>query len=68
MKQIRYMVLDTETDLLVDDCTSQDDAIERAGDLNRSVATLEVIEDGVYEYSDLDPRYKPVKVIIKELE
>lgn len=22
MKQIRYMVLDTETDLLVDDCTS----------------------------------------------
>ena len=46
MKQIRYMVLDTETDLLVDDCTSQDDAIERAGDLNRSVAPLEVIEDG----------------------
>ena len=38
MKQIRYMVLDTETDLLVDDCTSQDDAIERAGDHNRTVA------------------------------
>lgn len=68
MKRNRYMVIDTDTDKIVDECSSKDEAIERAGDLNRSVATLEVIEDGVYEYSDPDPRYKPVKVIIKELE
>lgn len=68
MKQIRYMVIDTETDQLVDDCSSQDDAIGRAGDLNRSVSPLEMDEDGMIEYSEPEPRYKPVKVTIKDLE
>ncbi len=62
------MVLDTETDQLVDDCSSHDDAIGRAGDLNRSVSPLEMDEDGMIEYSEQEPRYKPVKAIITEIE
>nr|DAF67727.1 MAG TPA: hypothetical protein [Caudoviricetes sp.] len=68
MKQIRYMVLDTDTDQLVNDCSSEDDAISMAEDLNRSVCPLVMDDDGMIEYSEQEPRYKPVRVTIKELE
>lgn len=68
MKRIRYMVIDTETDKIVDECPSKNDAIDRAGDLNRSISSLEEVEDGVYQYSDPEPRYKPVKAKIIDID
>ena len=68
MKRIRYLVIDTDTDKIVDECPSKDDVIDRAGDLNRSECALEEVEDGVYQYSDPEPRYKPVKAKIIDIE
>lgn len=68
MKRNRYMVIDTDTDKIVDECSSKDEAIDMAGDLNRSVCPLEEVEDGVNQYSDPELRYKPVRATIKDLE
>lgn len=68
MKRIRYLVIDTETDKIVDECPSKNDAIDRAGDLNHSISSLEEVEDGVYQYSDPEPRYKPVKAKIIDID
>lgn len=68
MKRIRYMVIDTETDKIVEECPSKNDVIDRAGDLNRSIDSLEEVEDGVYQYSDPEPRYKPVKAKIIDID
>ena len=68
MKRIRYMVIDTVTDKIVDECPSKNDAIDRSGDLNRSESSLEEVEDGVYQYSDPEPRYKPVKAKIIDID
>lgn len=62
------MVIDTETDKIVEECPSKNDAIDRAGDLNHSIDSLEEVEDGVYQYSDPEPRYKPVRAKIIDIE
>ena len=62
------MVIDTETDKIVEECPSKNDVIDRAGDLNRSIDSLEEVEDGVYQYSDPEPRYKPVKAKIIDID
>lgn len=68
MRKVTYMVLDTEMDELMGGYV-RETVEEAAYELNRSVCPLVQTEDGNMEYADPMPeRYKPVKVILEELE
>ena len=62
------MVLDTEMDELIGSYV-RETVEDAAYEFNRSVCPLVQAEDGNMEYADPMPeRYKPVKVILEELE
>lgn len=68
MRKVTYMVLDTEMDELMGGYV-RETVEEAAYELNRSVCPLVQTEDGNMEYADPMPdRYKPVKVILEDLE
>ena len=68
MRKVTYMVLDTEMDELIGGY--ERGTVEYAAyDLNKSICPLVQTEDGSMEYADPMPdRYKPVKVILEDLE
>lgn len=68
MKKVTYMVLDTEMDELIGSYTRE--IVEDAAyEFNKSICPLVQTEDESIEYADPMPeRYKPVKVILEDLE
>lgn len=68
MRKVTYMVLDTEMDELMGGYV-RETVEDAAYELNKSECPLVQTEDGYMEYADPMPdRYKPVKVILEDLE
>lgn len=68
MRKVTYKVLDTEMDELIGGYV-RETVEDAAYELNKSICQLVQTDDGSFEYSDPMPeRYKPVKVILEDLE
>lgn len=68
MRKVTYMVLDTEMDELIGSYV-RETVEDAAYELNKSICPLVQTEDGSMEYENPMPeRYKPVKVILEDLE
>lgn len=68
MRKVTYKVLDTEMDELIGSYV-RETVEDAAYELNKSICQLVQTDDGSFEYSDQMPeRYKPVKVILEDLE